>query len=38
MNKLSMIIFGKELDLEYSMENMYQEALLTVMKQAGLKQ
>ena len=38
MNKLSMIIFGKELDLNYSMENMYQEALLTVMKQAGLKQ
>ncbi len=38
MNRLSMIIFGKELDLSYSMENMYQEALLTVMNQVKLKQ
>lgn len=29
LNKLSNIIFGKELNLEYTMENMYHEALTT---------
>ena len=31
LNKLSIIIFGKELNLEYTMENMYHEALATII-------
>ena len=31
LNKLSNIIFGKELNLEYTMENMYHEALATII-------
>lgn len=33
LNKLSNIIFGKELNLEYTMENMYHEALTTEILQ-----
>ena len=36
LNKLSNIIFGKELNLEYTMENMYHEAIATVIS-SGLR-
>ena len=36
LNQLSKIIFGKELDLNYTMENMYHEALATIVS-AGIK-
>lgn len=37
LNKLSFIIFNKDLELDYTMEKMCHEALATVIKKVGIK-